>query len=145
MSDRRLLSLYQRRLSICAHCHSDTCVVSGSLSSILERSRSPPLISSVISLCSSVLNKSSSTARFLRCRSILRSMASRMETISCCSSNADGKGIGKLRRKVHVSAPLVLPPPHQLVERSRTAFRGNREQMRSGLWCYQHQYRQGAD
>ena len=53
-------------------------------------------ISPLISLCSSALNSSSSTARFLRCRSILRSMASRTETISRCSLSVGGNGSNRL-------------------------------------------------
>src|SRR5690606_39068694 len=67
---------------------------SASKHSSADRSSSSTRSSPVISLCSRALNSSSSTTRFLRCDSILRSMATRTATISRCSSSVGGNGIG---------------------------------------------------
>jgi hypothetical protein len=58
-----------------------------------DRSRSATRISPVMSLCNNALNRSSRTARSLRCSSVLRSIASRMATISRRSSRVGGTGI----------------------------------------------------
>ena len=99
--------------------HAAASAIAASASSA-ERSRSATRISPVISLCSSALKRSSSTARLRRCRSILRSMASRMATISRCSSSVGGSGIGRLSMCPCSGCIFRLPP----------AWRGQRR-----CWC----------
>ena len=66
----------------------------------------PPAPYRVINLCRSVLNSSSSTARFRRCSPIFRSIESRMEAISSCRS-LSGNQMGIVADKLALYTELI--------------------------------------